>query len=83
MSDADIIAAELEQSIAWSLSLRPDIGAERIRNPATAERDHWIRLFNRLEATISHHKKATGNFSSDADERLYAARDKIMRDAAK
>lgn len=48
----------------------------------TDERDHWIRLFNRVEAAISHHKKATATFATDADEALYAARDRILRDAA-
>lgn len=47
------------------------------------ERDHWIRLFNRLEATVSHHKSATGEFATDADEALCAARDRILKDAAK
>ncbi len=46
------------------------------------ERDRWIRLFNRLEAAVSHHKRATGEFATDADEALYAARDRILRDAA-
>jgi hypothetical protein len=47
------------------------------------ERDHWIRLFNRLEAAVSHHKRATGGFTTDADDALYAARDRILRAAAK
>jgi hypothetical protein len=46
------------------------------------ERDHWIRLFNRLEAAVTHHKRAQGDLPTDADEALYVARDKILRDAA-
>ncbi len=44
----------------------------------------WQRLFNRLDAAISHHKRDQGDtpFASDADERLYAARDRILRDAS-
>lgn len=46
------------------------------------DRDHWIRVFNRLEAAISHHKRDTAGFATDADEALYAARDRILRDTA-
>lgn len=46
------------------------------------ERDAWIRLFNRLEAAIQHHKHATAGFATDADESLYAATDRIVSDAA-
>jgi hypothetical protein len=46
-------------------------------------RDFWIRLFNRLEASISHHKKAkSALFVDEVDEALYAARDKILKTAA-
>jgi hypothetical protein len=50
-----------------------------------ADRDHYVRLFNRLEAAISHHKKAhdSGQFFTDTpDEALWAARDKILKTAA-
>ena len=48
-----------------------------------AERDRWIRLFNRLEAAITHHKKAkSAMFVDEVDEALYAARDRVLRDAA-
>lgn len=46
------------------------------------ERDRWIRLFNRLEAAVSHHKKASAEFPQTHDEALYKARDKILKDAA-
>lgn len=46
------------------------------------ERDRWIRLFNRLDAAVTHHKHATGAFATDADETLYAARERILRDAS-
>lgn len=48
---------------------------------AILDRDHWIRAFNRLEAAISHHKKAD-RFQDDNDLALYAARDRVLRDAA-
>lgn len=52
---------------------------------AQAERDRYIRLFNRLEAAVSHHKKAhlpEGRcFADDPDEALWKARDKILRDS--
>lgn len=56
--------------------------AFRRGNDMESERDHWIRLFNRLEAAISHHKNATAAFPQTADEALYKARDKILADAA-
>lgn len=46
------------------------------------ERDHWIRLFNRLDAAISHHRKSP-HFKDRHDEALYAAADRILRDASK
>ncbi len=49
---------------------------------AREERDRYIRLFNRLEAAISHHEKAD-RFQDDNDLALYAARDKILKDAAR
>jgi hypothetical protein len=48
--------------------------------PLTDDRDRWIRLFNRLEAAISHHKR-DNKFVDEADEALYHARDKILKDA--
>lgn len=46
-----------------------------------AERDRWIRLFNRLDAAISHHRKAD-RFQDDNDLTLWAARDRVLHDAA-
>lgn len=46
------------------------------------QRDEWIRLFNRLDAAISHHEKAD-RFKDDHDEALYKARQRILRDAGK
>ena len=57
----------------------------RERDQARAERDKWVKLWNRLEAAISHHKKAklTGVDTSDeVDEALWAARDKILSAAS-
>lgn len=54
------------------------------RYPAGGDRDYWIRLFNRLEAAVSHHKKDKGKlFADEVDEALWAARDKILASAAK
>jgi hypothetical protein len=47
----------------------------------TADRDKWIRAFNRLEAAISHHKR-DNDFADLEDEALWHARDKILRDVA-
>lgn len=49
---------------------------------AVAERDRMRRLFNRLEAAVSHHKRAQDGFADDYDVALYDARDKILRDYA-
>lgn len=51
-----------------------------------AERDHWIRLFNRMEAAVAHHRAANDQMlgtTLEADEALYHARDRIVADAAK
>lgn len=49
----------------------------------TAERDAWIKSWNRLEAAISHHKKAKSDmFVDEVDEALYAARDRILKERA-
>lgn len=47
-----------------------------------SERDAWIRLFNELDAAINHHKRDTGDFATDADERLWKAQAKILSKAA-
>ncbi len=51
-------------------------------NKARAERDHWIRLFNRLEGVVAHHRKSD-DFDEVRDEALHAAHDRVLRDAAK
>jgi hypothetical protein len=51
-----------------------------------AERDHWIRLFNRLEASITHHRKGKlfgFDTSDEVDEALWHARDQVLKDAHK
>lgn len=54
-----------------------------VRAPsAESERDRYKRLFNRLDAAISHHEKAD-RFKDDHDDALYKARDRIVRDSAK
>lgn len=59
--------------------------AEVKSTAVAAERDHWIRLWNRLEAAITHHRRDKLNgvdTSDEIDEALWKARDKILRDAA-
>lgn len=43
------------------------------------ERDAIRRLFNRLEAAVSHHQRDAG-FVDRHDEALYHARDQVLRD---
>lgn len=45
-----------------------------------ADRDRWIRLFNRLQGAVSHHRNAD-RFKDDHDEALYKAMDAVLRDA--
>jgi predicted HAD superfamily Cof-like phosphohydrolase len=49
---------------------------------SASERDRWIRLFNRLDAAISHHER-DDRFRDDHDEALYAARRRVLKDAGK
>jgi dynactin complex subunit len=49
------------------------------------QRDEWRKLFNRLEASVTHHKTAKLygiDTSDEIDEALWTARDKVLRDAA-
>lgn len=46
------------------------------------QRDTWVRLFNRLEGAVSHHRKATEHFREVHDEALYAAHDRVLKAAA-
>jgi hypothetical protein len=56
-----------------------ETNAKRYRD----QRDEGRRLFNRIEAAISHHRRDKSElFVDDIDERLYAARDRILRDSA-
>lgn len=48
----------------------------------TAQRDHWIRCFNQIEHSITHHKNATATMTTDADDALYRARDRVLRQSA-
>jgi hypothetical protein len=46
------------------------------------QRDHWLRLFSRLEAAIETHRRAAeGPVMETWDEALYAAHDEVMREA--
>lgn len=60
------------------------------RAKAVEERDHWKRLFNRLEGAIAHHYKGkTGEvgfqkfFNDEVDDSLHAAWRRILKDAAR
>lgn len=58
---------------------------ERQRDEARTERDRWIRLFNRLEASVTHHRAAKlrgVDTSDEVDGALWAARDKVLKAAA-
>lgn len=47
-----------------------------------AERDYWIRLFNRLEAAVVHHgRDVPPAWRSDADDALHAAHERVLRAA--
>lgn len=52
---------------------------------ARSETARVQRLFNRLEAAITHHRKAceANDVPDTHDEALWAARDRVLRDAAK
>lgn len=54
------------------------------RDQIAAQRDHWIRLFNRLEGAVAHHRKAmTDKSTLYHDEALYAAHDRVLKEATK
>ncbi len=55
------------------------------RTPVMRQRDHWMRLFNRLDAAITHHKRdcEKNDVPDTHDEALWAARDRVLRDSAK
>lgn len=47
------------------------------------DENRWVRAFNRLEAAVTHHKRATANVlgdHEDADTALYKASAKILAD---
>lgn len=51
---------------------------------AVRDRDRWVRLFNRMDAAIGHHKRDKREpWRDEVDERLYAARDAVVRTAAR
>lgn len=55
------------------------------RKSSVEQRDRYIKLFNRLEAAITHHRNAKlsdVDTSDEIDEALWAARGKILRDAS-
>lgn len=65
-----------------------DVANDLIRG--REDRDRWIRLFNRLQGAVSHHRNARVKEAArgltivdEIDEALYAAMDRVLRDAAK
>lgn len=58
------------------------IAAEVRALEARDDRDAWVRHFNRLQAAVQHHRDAD-RFKDDHDEALYAAMDRVLRDATK
>ena len=48
---------------------------------AVDERDAWIRLFNRLEGAVAHHRKQE-KWCETWDEALYAAHDRVLKAAS-
>lgn len=55
------------------------------RDEARHQCDAWIRLFTRLEAAVTHHRKGKLfgiDTSDEIDEALWAARDKVLKAAA-
>jgi len=57
---------------------------EMLLDQRTDERDRLQRLFNRLEAAITHHKRdcEASDIPDTHDEALWAARDRVLRDSA-
>lgn len=70
------------------VGLSSDAPAPSLVPALIAERDWVIRLWNRLEAAISHHKKAKTDvgpsylFADEADDALHKAHAKILSDWA-
>jgi hypothetical protein len=46
-----------------------------------ADRDHWIRLFNRLENAVRRHAEAKG-WTDEADDALHAAHRSVLKAAS-
>lgn len=62
-----------------------DADAHRRWHGRQRERDEWVRWFNDLENAVTHHRRdklAGVDTSDEADERLWAARDRALRRAA-
>lgn len=48
-----------------------------------AQRNEWIKRYNRLEAAVAKHRRKAPEWVDTDDEELHAAHDRILRDAAK
>lgn len=67
----------------WRGRTRIEPACEIEPNGYVTQRDRWIRLFNRLDGAITHHERdKTDGFMDEIDEALYAARKKVLKDAA-
>lgn len=62
--------------------------AERTRSRGLEEeRNHWIRLFNRLDAAVSRHRHAAEGegerlWVNEWDEALWAAHDRVLKSSS-
>jgi hypothetical protein len=73
---------------AWAIAdeaLAGGVDRDSLMARVASQRDMWHRLFNRLDGAVNHHLRDQGEtaFSTDADERLYAARRRIYAEAAR
>lgn len=74
----------LSEAIRAALRAAASAGGEREAEPSDEQarvRAHFVRLFNRLDAAVSRHRAAKA-WTDDADDALYAAHDRVLRDAA-
>jgi hypothetical protein len=94
----DVTDPELGHPLEWQpLDVTPVAEAMKLRvrahnaedalTLARLERDKWIRLFNRLEAAVTHHRRAVEEDGAlcepeSWDTALWKARDQILKDAA-
>jgi len=67
-------------------SLRVFAGNRDELKPSTsgvADRDHWIGLFNRLDAAVARHRRKDSAWADEFDEALHTAHDKVLKAASR